>query len=552
MSTLVRLTPVYNKLRKGSPVNVELPVGRKELAMLWWKECPKFCRAQENSNHPCRQYCYVVRRNVSVLSKKIISGTDDKVVVDAACKHRNLIMLRKKHSLSGPASYELVLGNNIKDPWMRFHIEVLSTPSTPRDSWQQSEVPRNKRKRDWETIATSEEKSSDCRWELLGPSAVEEDFRKRSRRLDCDEDNSSDTSSSKRSLFGRCDRKPKYFSSSSNYGRNKCKNKQSSRDYAASDYFGSCSESSRIVLGEERSKGHVPASKKLEASSSSDLCTRITFRGSSKDVKQPQTSTAATPSHRRETLQNKNKSAVITPASRNKLVGVASSPQDPTAQPFEGNKTTPLKQLEEKDDDWLSNIQDWSMICVKNSQASYDDKAKHDDDVFPTRTEQRLLRRRQLLFEKDELTPSSESGHQRPCASDDRNDSQLLSTYLSLPVRENDSSSEESSSGAVMCEETQPVAWQNARGESNNIGETPIQRHARSLTLSDWNTLQEKEDSKEGSFFRQAMIKLVIAKNIHRRQSNVGTMNDDGAVSNGTANICLPSLLHDDTIVNFP
>ena len=174
----ITITPIYGPQQLSDTYSSTIkpsigttyvePIGRKELATTWWKNCPNQCMAHLPSNKPCTQYCKSLRKNVSILSKKMISTKrvkmneamkwdnsddvhirNDKVVnnyenqilmthTDAAQKRQaNLIHIvpMPQSNTSHIASldtlcYNLRVGNAWHQPWMQFYVSIVQPRPT--------------------------------------------------------------------------------------------------------------------------------------------------------------------------------------------------------------------------------------------------------------------------------------------------------------------------------------------------------------------------------------------------------------------------------------
>ena len=141
------------------------PIGRKELAITWWENCPNQCMAHLPSNEPCLQFCKPLRKHVSILSKKMIATKlisnwnserdNDNESCTTNGKHMrsypkriltnhpnavqnqqsDLIHITPIHQSSGSSHtssslgetmryYNLRIGKDRNQPWMQFYVFI--------------------------------------------------------------------------------------------------------------------------------------------------------------------------------------------------------------------------------------------------------------------------------------------------------------------------------------------------------------------------------------------------------------------------------------------
>jgi hypothetical protein len=166
----ITFTPIYQRddtpttTTRTTTIAFEEPIGRKELATIWWKNCPNHCKAHLScSKNPCLRYCKQLRKNVSILSKQMLTLEHVSVQnVDGVDCNNNISISnheRRKFTMHPHAiyknqsklihivrivgsfdnqisceRYDIRIGKDRDHPWMRFHVTVHQheQPSTIR------------------------------------------------------------------------------------------------------------------------------------------------------------------------------------------------------------------------------------------------------------------------------------------------------------------------------------------------------------------------------------------------------------------------------------
>lgn len=124
-----RVTPLYEDLGIVTKGKAEMVVdqgvmGRKELATLWWENCP-LCKSQTEQRRRCARYCRALRKHVGDLSRKLLLFQGASVIVHTECRYPNLIKLKPLKDEILPA-FDVSIGERGAKAWMRFRIDVVS------------------------------------------------------------------------------------------------------------------------------------------------------------------------------------------------------------------------------------------------------------------------------------------------------------------------------------------------------------------------------------------------------------------------------------------
>jgi hypothetical protein len=510
-SRTVRLTPIYStrmaviadELAWTMAAEFSLPIGRKELASTWWKNCPSACRAhlpQIKSKAVCKRNCAVVRRQVVMLSKRILDTSDDekKLLVHSKCRYPNLIHLEpivqpSKHD--SVVYYDVRIGPDAKNPWMRFLIHLAPvtsrTVTTPR-----STVPK---------VVSARVTDDTVR-----------DKRKR-RREDVSDNDSLDSNSSKRALFSGVDRSdcPLNLRSTNTRGdiKQRCEEKEAAAlHWRRTDRLGAkevCSddEDSLHSGSAQRSLFHEEdrfATQFLRLLSSKPL-----VHEHSKAVLNESDSTVLTSTQQRPLHSKAKKAAAITPGF------------EVDANAKECNQPTPCHRANV--DTWTTPISTRTSDDTTASQQyymSHKQNARCDIPVRASRTEAGCA------LEAVPGDRSAESG----CIPS--------LSFLSMPECQSQASGDTDATDA-MYEATQ-AEHRQSRNEDKDT--SPIRRKAHTLSVEDWKELRRKEkttDKSSHSLFRSALIDLIVARR-ETMQANRGEMST-----------WLPPLFDSETVVQL-
>lgn len=153
-----RITPVSSSFHGNRLLGLTTELkdlnsmGRKELATIWWENCVRNCQAHRIARkRTCRQYCRPLRCNIAFISRHVIQ-LNSNISIHPQCSTPELVQLEELEQ----GVYDLAVGNEGEDPWMRFEIEVvevyvqlaqdtqLSFPSQDSCSTPVSKLPADK------------------------------------------------------------------------------------------------------------------------------------------------------------------------------------------------------------------------------------------------------------------------------------------------------------------------------------------------------------------------------------------------------------------------
>ena len=130
---------------KGLTLSLPCSLGRRNLAELWWKYCPKGCHAERPQAKPCARYCSPVRRKShrSRLSREIVS-IDASGNVNLLAKHTEIVRWSHDHCgvhlnnmkrIVPGENYILAIGDFLEQPdkpWMIFQVGMCPVVSPDR------------------------------------------------------------------------------------------------------------------------------------------------------------------------------------------------------------------------------------------------------------------------------------------------------------------------------------------------------------------------------------------------------------------------------------
>lgn len=129
-SWVCHLTPQYSDQRRTDTTTItSLVLGRQDLATCWWKGCQK-CRAHlPGTMSVCQRICRPLRRNVAWLSRRLLQLSNHSVMVHPECKYPELVFVsqRKKRQIGDRRVFDVAIGRDPIDPWMRFEIVLQLT-----------------------------------------------------------------------------------------------------------------------------------------------------------------------------------------------------------------------------------------------------------------------------------------------------------------------------------------------------------------------------------------------------------------------------------------
>jgi hypothetical protein len=495
-STIIRLTPIYSTCRAvvandyawTMAAEFSLPIGRKELASTWWKNCPSKCRAhlpQIKSKDVCKRNCAVVRRQVVTLSKRMLDAGDDnnKLSVQSTCRYPNLIHLEQivqpsKHD--SVVYYDVLIGLDAKNPWMRFlvHIAPLTsrTVTTPR-----STVPK----------AVSARVTDDT---------VRNMTRKR-RREDgsWSENDSLDSNSSKRALFSGVDRSDCTLNlrpaNPNGDIKQRCvvekdavalHRRKTDRLMGMKELCSDDEDSLHSSGSAQRSLFHE---EDRFATQLRSLIGKPLAREHSNTVHNESDSTILISNQQRPLHSNAKKPAAITPG------------REVDADAKACNKPAPCHRV---------NIDAWRT-------------------PMSTRTSDNMTTSQQLCVlqkqnARDIASRASDAGMALESVPGDRSaDSGCIPSlsFLSMPECQSQASGDTDATDS-MYEATQAEQRQR-RNDDKDTG--PIERMADTLSVEDWKDLQRKEkaaDKSSHSLFRSALIDLIVAKQDTKKSDRGG------------------------------
>jgi hypothetical protein len=148
----VRIVPIYfgctsdgSVLDKGLTLSLPCSLGRRNLAELWWKYCPKGCHAERPRSKPCKRFCSPVRRKShrTLLSREIVT-IDASGNVNLRAKNSEIIRwlhggvhFKNVKRLSQGENYVLLIGDFLEqpeEPWMKFYIGLRPVVTPDRSS----------------------------------------------------------------------------------------------------------------------------------------------------------------------------------------------------------------------------------------------------------------------------------------------------------------------------------------------------------------------------------------------------------------------------------